>query len=106
MFAPKRTLKSVMQELEQGLRNGTIVLQRSETEVGANGEKKCSTDDEPNWVPAASFGQGPYYSYVRDPAALNPRPQHKRVSRAADHVTWVMVAPGGPRDEVLRHAFV
>lgn len=91
MFGPKRTLKSLMRDLENGLRKGTIVLESTVPQ------------DTLTWLPLAST-QGIYQSYVGDPVATYPG--QSRATRAVYPSARIMVVSGNPFRQMLRHALL
>lgn len=108
MFGPKRTLKSLMQELEAGLRDGTIVLDPRAAKQPSEVRAYLSATEPPalTWLPLASLAQGSYQSYIGDPVATVPRPGQKRDTRAGYRDTGVVVVARGARQAIVRDAVV
>jgi hypothetical protein len=104
MFGPKHTLKSVLQELESGLRDGSIVL-NPVAAIKAEGATRSGFVSF-DLVAAASSAQGPFESFVSEPFPGGHSRRQKREGRATIRSARIMVATDGPGEEVLGHAFV
>jgi len=108
MFGPKHTLKSTMQELEKGLRDGTIRLAQTTSVRGEDTDRRPVASDRPllTWLPMATLAKGAYQVYVGDPVARQAGWQQKGGTSGSVRHARTLVAAGSPREEMLGDALL